>query len=119
MGLNPLVRNDHGTAFVVEPGASTNQVESFFSRVRRAEIGVHHRISGKYLDWYAADLAWREDHSRVDPRAQAKAVLAHALGHPISRNMCGYWQRTGKRNEKLVGRNPLTPRPQVSHTKTC
>ena len=109
VGLNPLVRNDHGTAYVVEPGASTNQVESFFSRVRRAEIGIHHRISGKYLDWYAADLAWREDHSRTDFRMQAKTVLASALGHGVSRDMCGYWQRTNKKSQQLVAWSPIKP----------
>jgi hypothetical protein len=30
-------------------GAWTNQAESFFSRVRRADIGVHHHIAGKDL----------------------------------------------------------------------
>jgi hypothetical protein len=37
--------------------ACTNQAESFFSRVRRAEIGVHHRIAGAYQDANAADMA--------------------------------------------------------------
>lgn len=103
VGLNALIRNDHTRGYVVEPDASTNQAESFFSRVRRAEIGIHHRISGKYLDWYAADVAWREDHSRIDPRRQAKGVLLHVLAHGVSRNMCGYWQRRGKADERLIG----------------
>lgn len=29
--------------------ACTNQAESFFSRLRRAEIGTHHHIAGPYL----------------------------------------------------------------------
>ena len=106
-GLNPIVRNNHSVAFVVEPGASTNQVESHFSRLRRAEIGIHHRIAGKYLDWYAADVAWREDYRRVDFRVQAKTVLGSALAKPVSRNMAGYWQRSGKAKEALVGWTPL------------
>ena len=36
-------------------GASTNQAESFFSRLRRAEIGIHHHIAGLYLGAYAAE----------------------------------------------------------------
>jgi hypothetical protein len=32
-----------------EYGANVNQAESYFSRLRRAEIGQHHRISGCYL----------------------------------------------------------------------
>jgi ISXO2-like transposase domain len=41
--------------------ACTNQAESFFSRLRRAEIGTHHRISGRYLSSYASEMAWREE----------------------------------------------------------
>ena len=37
-----------------------NQAESFFSRLRRAEIGIHHHISGRYLAGYANEMAWRE-----------------------------------------------------------
>ena len=42
-----------------------NQAESFFSRLRRAEYGVHHRISGQYLYQYANERAWHEDNRRV------------------------------------------------------
>jgi len=36
---------------------------AFFLRVRRAEIGQHHRISA-YLPSYAAEIARREDNRR-------------------------------------------------------
>ena len=65
-------------------------------------------MAGKYLDWYASDLAWREDHRRTGFREQARLVLAAALTHPVSRNMCGYWQRSGKAEEVLQGWNPLS-----------
>ena len=35
--------------------ACTNQAESFFSRMRRAEVGIHHHIAGLYLRRYAAE----------------------------------------------------------------
>jgi hypothetical protein len=41
--------------------ACTNHAESFFSRMRRAEIGTHHHIAGPYLNAYADEMAWRED----------------------------------------------------------
>jgi transposase-like protein len=44
--------------------ACTNQAESFFSRLRRAEIGTHHHIAGPYLASYAAEMDWREDRRR-------------------------------------------------------
>jgi transposase-like protein len=66
VGLATMVRNDHEKAYVETADASTNQAESFFSRARRGEIRIYHRAAGKYLDWYAADSAWREDHRRTD-----------------------------------------------------
>jgi ISXO2-like transposase domain len=53
-------RVNHSVAYS-QDGASTNQAESYFSRLRRAEIGQHHHISGKYLGAYADEVAWKED----------------------------------------------------------
>jgi len=75
-------------------GACTNQAESFFSRLRRSEIGTHHRISGKYLGRYASEMAWREDNRRASNGAQFNAITASALNHPMSRDWRGYWQRS-------------------------
>jgi hypothetical protein len=54
---------NHSLAYSADD-ACTNQAESFFSRLRRAQWGQHHRISGAYLGRYAAEMAWREDHRR-------------------------------------------------------
>ena len=48
--------------------ACTNQAESYFSRLRRAEMGHHHHVSGPYLLRYAQEMAWREDARRQDNR---------------------------------------------------
>jgi transposase-like protein len=42
---------------------NTNFAESFFSRMRRGEIG-HHHVAGPYLIRFAQEAAWREDHRR-------------------------------------------------------
>jgi ISXO2-like transposase domain len=42
-------RVNHSQEYVTDDGTNVNQAESFFSRLRRAEYGVHHRISGQYL----------------------------------------------------------------------
>ena len=73
--------------------ACTNQAESFFSRLRRAEIGTHHHISGRYLHCYAGEMAWRENNRRVSNGAQYLGVTAAALNAPVSRVWAGYWQR--------------------------
>src|SRR4051812_39536258 len=52
-------RVNHSVAFMDE-GVCINQAESFFSRLRRAEIGTHHHIAGPYLTAYAREMVWRE-----------------------------------------------------------
>lgn len=77
--------------------ACTNQAESFFSRIRRAEIGIHHHIAGPYLNAYASEMAWREDNRRVSNGLLYLAMTNAALTHPKSQLWAGYWQRSNKR----------------------
>ena len=87
-----MKRINHSLAFM-DDGACTNQAESFFSRLRRAEIGQHHHISGRHLHSYAGEMAWREDNRRKPNGTLFTLVAAAAAGHPVSRNWKGYWQR--------------------------
>lgn len=72
---------------------STNHAESFFSRLRREELGIHHKIAGPYTLYYANDACWREDNRRLDGQAKYLQVLSLAGAHPVSRIWKGYWQR--------------------------
>ena len=74
-------------------GACTNWAESFFSRMRRAELGQHHHISGKYLAAYAVEMAWREDNRRQANGVLHEVATGAALAHAVSRVWAGYWQR--------------------------
>ncbi|MCF6433150.1 IS1595 family transposase [Leisingera sp. MMG026] len=85
-------RINHAVSYA-DDGTSTNQAESFFSRIRRAEIGIYHHIAGAYLSAYAGELAWREDNRRVGSRSRLEFALSLALLHPVSRTWKGYWQR--------------------------
>ena len=85
-------RINHSVAYSLD-GACTNMAESFFSRMRRAELGTHHHIAGQYLDNYAAEMAWREDNRRSPNGTQAGVVAGAALAAPQSRRFGGYWQR--------------------------
>ncbi|MCW5696980.1 MAG: IS1595 family transposase [Bauldia sp.] len=89
-----MKRVNHRVEYKAADGANTNQAESYFSRLRRAEIGVHHRIGARHLLQYAREMAWREDRRRVSNGGQANEVAALALGHPVSREWAGYWQRS-------------------------
>jgi transposase-like protein len=73
--------------------ACTNWAESYFSRLRRAEAGHHHAISGPYLLRYAQEASWREDNRRMSNGDQVHRVLRMALGRKPSRDFGGYWQR--------------------------
>jgi len=85
-------RINHSVAFMDE-GVCTNQAESYFSRLRRAEIGTHHHIAGPYLNAYASEMSWREDHRRVANGNQAALVASAAMRSAQSRQWAGYWQR--------------------------
>jgi transposase-like protein len=85
-------RINHHEAYS-DNGACTNQAESFFSRLRRAEIGIHHHVAGPYLAAYAAEMDWREDRRRVSNGEQYLAIATAALHHPVSQRWKGYWQR--------------------------
>jgi transposase-like protein len=84
-------RINHQVAYSDE-GACTNDAESFFSRLRRSEIGIHHHISGRYLSAYAHEMAWREDNRRRSNGEQYLIAVNAALAHPVSRQWKGYWQ---------------------------
>ena len=85
-------RINHSEAYCLD-GACTNQAESYFSRLRRMVQGQHHYVSPQYLHQYAAHAAWLEDHHRLDNGTLAHRALGLALGHKVSRNWKGYWQR--------------------------
>lgn len=85
-------RINHSLAYSDE-GACTNQAESYFSRLRRMEVGTHHHIAGPYLYSYAGEAAWREDNRRVDNGGQAMKLVHGAMASRQSRVWAGYWQR--------------------------
>ncbi|WP_375205668.1 IS1595 family transposase [Hyphococcus sp.] len=88
----PIKRVNHKRAYS-ENGANTNAAESFFSRLRRAEIGTHHHVAGRYLAAYATEMAWREDARRQSNGNQFTMIVSAAAMAPKSAIWCGYWQR--------------------------
>ena len=87
-----VVQVRHADALAFGPGLNTNGVESHFARVRRSEVGVHHHISGKYLDLYASSLAWYENTRRQRFSFKLRDTVQACMDHPTSRKFCGYWQ---------------------------
>jgi hypothetical protein len=70
-----MKRINHQEAYSLND-ACTNDAESFFARMRRAEIGHHHHIAGPYLIRFAQEMAWREDHRRDSNGSQVDRVVA-------------------------------------------
>src|SRR5665811_61401 len=87
-----IQRINHSEAYSLD-GVSTNQVESFFSRLRRMVAGQHHHVSPQHLHAYAAEAAWKEDHRRLDNGSLATLAGRLAMLSPKSKDWCGYWQR--------------------------
>jgi transposase-like protein len=85
-------RINHQEAYSLD-GACTNWAEEYFSRLRRAEAGHHHHISGAYLLRYAQEASWREDNRRQSNGEQVSRVAGLALTAKPSVDFGGYWQR--------------------------
>lgn len=87
-----MKRINHEEAYSWD-GACTNWAESYFSRLRRAELGHHHHVAGVYLLRYAQEASWREDNRRIQNGEQVRRVAGLALGRKPSVDFSGYWQR--------------------------
>jgi ISXO2-like transposase domain len=87
-----MKRINHEEAYSLD-GACTNMAESFFSRVRCAEVGIHHHIVGAYPLRYAQEMSWREDNRRMSNGEQVSRVAHLAMSRKPSVGFSGYWQR--------------------------
>ena len=87
---------NYGEAAYSHDGVHTNNAESSHSRLKRSQMGVHHRISGDHLQGYADEMTWREDQRRTSNGEQFLTLVTAGLHHPPSKQWKGYWQRRRK-----------------------
>ena len=73
-----IKRINHQEAYSLD-GARTNMAEEYFSRLRPAEIGIHHDVAGACLLRYAQKPSWREDNRRISNGDQVSRALANPL----------------------------------------
>lgn len=111
-GLAILQRVNHSKAYQTEDGVDTNRIESFFARAERSYVGIHHRFSVKYLDWYMAMVAWKEDTRYMGQQWQLADVLRTVTHRTTSENLCGYWQGAAKRIDDQVWTEDMTVKQQ-------
>ena len=107
-------------------GACTNQAESFFSRLRRAEIGMHHHIAGRCLKSYADEMAWRENNRRRSNGELYLAMADAALKHTVSRQWKGLLATRQKifstQELEMHQKFPMNSKDHASHfrhTRCC
>ena len=73
-------RINHQEAYSLD-GACTNQAQEYSSRLRRAEIGLHHDIAGAHLLRYTQEASRREDNRRVSNGDQVSRIAGLPLKH--------------------------------------
>lgn len=107
MGYEHQVVN-HSIEFSTDDGVNENQAESFFSRMRRACIGIYHRVTPRYMLDYATEMAWREDARRRNTADQLQDLLTTVFSAGISADWINYC-RGNKRTAELLFVAPALP----------
>jgi hypothetical protein len=54
------------------------------------------KLSGRTLNAYATEMAWREDQRRTSNGEQFLSLVGASMSHPVSQAWKGYWQRNVK-----------------------
>lgn len=91
---------NHSREFSSDAGVNQNQAESYFSRLRRAFIGVFHRITPRYMLDYSCEMSWREDMRRTDLLGQVADLFYKVTNTPHSKDWRNY-VRGNKREGEL------------------
>lgn len=92
---------NHQEEYSTADGVNENQAESFFSRLRRLFSGQIHKCDGKYLVFYANEIAWREDNRRESSLWQFTDLMKKCLHSRQSANWSKYWQGNHLRADTL------------------
>lgn len=92
---------NHSKEFSTDSGVNQNQAEAFFSRMRRACIGIYHRVTPRYMLDYASEMAWREDWRRKDTGQQLHSLVRRVFGAGLSVDWMNYC-RGNKRQAELI-----------------
>jgi transposase-like protein len=82
----------HKERWVTDDGVSCSQSESFNSRMRRSEYGVHHNYTELHLQRYAEEKAWREDSRRMSLADKTFELIRFCLADGKSKELRGYYQ---------------------------
>lgn len=103
--LNALYQTErvnHLQYYVGPKGESTNLADSFFSRIRRMQVG-YMRLFGKlYLNRYANEAAYRENTRRQSNGSIFKDIMTRRANAKPFRHFVGYRQGNKKPMKTLI-----------------
>jgi transposase-like protein len=92
-GKFDIKRVNHSKEYRSNEGVTNNYAESFFSRLRRMQIGQHHKITNKYLSQYSNELAYREDTRRMSNGDIVYDIIRKCLGTGVSSRWVNHCRR--------------------------
>ena len=75
---------DHGSGEYVRGRVHTNGIESLWSLLKRAYVGVYHLISDKHAPWYALEFAGRHNARPLGVRDKVKRVIRGMSGQRLT-----------------------------------
>lgn len=82
----------HSETYCTHEGVHNNHAESFLSRMRRSEYGVHHGMRPQYLAFYSATIAWIELQREQSLLDKFNDLCRRVLSSDISLAFRGYCQ---------------------------
>jgi len=83
-----VTRINHQEAYHLD-GACVDMAEEYFSRLRRAETGIHHPIAGAYRLRYVQESSWRDGHLGVSISDQvSRGACIEARRKPVDFSSC-------------------------------
>lgn len=75
---------DHGAGEYVRDGVSTNQLEGYFSQLKRSIDGTHHHVSVEHLPRYLAEFDYRYSTRKMNDSGRTKNLLGQVEGKRLS-----------------------------------
>lgn len=81
---------NHSKEYQTFDGINNNMAETFFARLRRAELGKFNGMRHPYMALYAAECAWRDTVKRMSQREMHDDVLTLLLRKEPSKAFTNY-----------------------------
>ncbi len=92
---------NHKVEFSSDTGVNENQCESFFSRMRRSQTGIYHRITRHYMIDYANEMVWHEEVRHMDTEARMRNLVRRVFNAGRSPDWSGYSHGHRRQKELL------------------